>query len=445
LADSTGARRTLKVADAEAKEGFVERTWHVNAVNECKLCHNAGANFVLGFVPEQLGDELQRLVEVGVVPKAPPAESGASMKLVTPHDTAETIDDRARSYLHVNCSMCHHPRGNAIVSFYLRRDMPFEKLNTNKGTGIGTFGMQNARIIAPGDPYRSVLFYRMSKLGYARMPYIGSRVVDSAGVALMEQWIRSLPAMDKSQLSAPLQPESPAAKALASLTDREPDSVAARGQALKTLLESTEGALALLTQMHRGTLPPETQQMAIALGTTAKGDIRGLVETFVPEAQRRPTLGGKFEPGVVLNREGDLGRGKLIFFSDGARCRNCHASEDREQSVGPTIQEINKKYPRPAELLQHVVQPSLKIEEPYAAYAVLTDDGRSLVGLLAEQSEKSVTLKTAEKKLIRLPRSEIVQMKKSDKSLMPDQVLSDLTAQEAADLFAYLRSLGAAK
>jgi hypothetical protein len=33
-------------------------------------------------------------------------------------------------------------------------------------------------------------------------------------------------------------------------------------------------------------------------------------------------------------------------------------------------------------------------------------------------------------------------MKRSNKSLMPDQVLSDLTAQEAADLFEYLRSLG---
>ncbi len=75
--------------------------------------------------------------------------------------------------------MCHHPGGNAIVSFFLRRDLPFDKLNTNKGTGIGTFGIKDAKIIVPGDPYRSVLMYRMSKLGYARMPYIGSQIVDS--------------------------------------------------------------------------------------------------------------------------------------------------------------------------------------------------------------------------------------------------------------------------
>ena len=39
-------------------------------------------------------------------------------------------------------------------------------------------------------------------------------------------------------------------------------------------------------------------------------------------------------------------------------------------------------------------------------------------------------------------RGDIDAMQKSSRSLMPEQVLSDLTAQEAADLFAYLRSLG---
>ena len=57
------------------------------------------------------------------------------------------------------------------------------------------FGMQNAKIIVPGDPYRSVLMYRTCKLGYARMPYIGSRVVDSSGMALLEA-MRKAPASE---------------------------------------------------------------------------------------------------------------------------------------------------------------------------------------------------------------------------------------------------------
>ena len=47
--------------------------------------------------------------------------------------------------------------------------------------------------IAPGDPFRSVLLYRMSKLGGGRMPHIASTEVDRAGVQLMYEWIQQLP------------------------------------------------------------------------------------------------------------------------------------------------------------------------------------------------------------------------------------------------------------
>ena len=40
----------------------------------------------------------------------------------------------------------------------------------------GTFNIAGARIIAPGDPASSVLYYRMSKLGGGRMPRVGSDV-----------------------------------------------------------------------------------------------------------------------------------------------------------------------------------------------------------------------------------------------------------------------------
>ncbi len=75
---------------------------------------------------------------------------------------------------------------------------------------------------------------------------------------------------------------------------------------------------------------------------------------------------------------------------------------------------------------------------------ILTTDGRVLSGLLDSQTDEGVVLRTAERKILRLPQPQIEQMQKSPKSLMPDQILSDLTAQEAADLLEYVRSLGAA-
>ena len=461
LVESTGNRRPLRVADPTARDGILERTWQVNATNECKLCHEAGAGFVLGFSLNQLNrparggsesesdNQISQLAAQGVFLTAAPTVSASDpRRLVDPHDATQKLDDRARSYLHVNCSMCHHPGGNAIVSFYLRRDLPFEKLNTNKGTGIGTFGMRDAKIIVPGDPYRSVLMYRMSKLGYARMPYIGSQLVDSAGVALIEEWIRSMPkdGSKSEKVSAPATPGTAESQNLRALADRTAPQPDRREEAVRRLVGSTEGSLALISQLHRKVVSQEDSQLAISIGTKAPtSDIRGLFETFIPESDRRKTLGATVDPQSILGLQGDRERGKLIFYSDGARCRACHEIDDRSKSLGPTLQEINKKYPQPAEMLQHVLQPSLKIEDPVAAFAITVDDGRVLSGLIVETTDAGVVLKTAEKQIVRIPRKNIDEMRKSDKSLMPERILSDLTAQEAADLFEFIRLQGASR
>jgi putative heme-binding domain-containing protein len=427
LVDSVGGRRPLKFAASGDKPSPLDRTWHVNAVNECKLCHNAGPRFVLGFVENQLNspavgepqttNQLDRLQGQGVIEPAFRSAMNDPLRLVDPHDKSQSLDDRARSYLHANCSMCHHPGGNAIVSFFLRRDLPFDNLNTNKGTGIGTFGLSDAKIIVPGEPFRSILLYRMSKLGYARMPYIGSRVVDGAGVALIADWIRSLPG--ESGSSSPVEIDN------APIADR---------------VKTTGNALALVNQMHRGAMSESDFAAAVQAGSAASSDVRGLFDTFIPEAERRPTLGANFDPQLVLGRQGDRERGKLIFFSDGARCKNCHEHEDRHKSLGPTLSDITKKFPKTADLLQHAMQPSLKIDEPFAAYTVVVDDGRVVTGLVVEQTEQQFVLKTVERQLVPIARRNIEEMIKSEKSLMPERILSDLTAQEAADLFEYIRS-----
>jgi len=240
----------------------------------------------------------------------------------------------------------------------------------------------------------------------------------------------------------PLQSDSAEANALTEAMSQS-TSPSQSNNAIKTLLASTEGALSLAAQVHRASVPPETRQAAALQGAaTSISDVRGLFETFLPESQRRATLGASIDLHTILSRSGSLERGKLIFFSDGARCRNCHEINDPGQSLGPTLMEINKKYGRLPELLQHVLQPSLKIDEPFAAYSILTNDGRAISGLLVEQNDKDIVLKTPEKKLERLSRDSLAEMQKSPKSLMPDRILSDLTAQEAADLFAYIQSLG---
>ena len=56
-----------------------------------------------------------------------------------------------------------------------------------------------------------------------------------------------------------------------------------------------------------------------------------------------------------------------------------------------------------------------------------------------------ITGRAAEPVYVLIRNDDIEEMRKSTKSLMPDRILSDLTAQEAADLLAYIRSLGTAE
>lgn len=456
LVPSAGTATQVTWPDAAAPTGTSERTWRTSAVNECRLCHNAGPGFVLGFTRLQLASaqgttgaaasQLEVLRQQQLLRADMPAATDgsqnshtASLRLVNPQDTTQSLDDRARSYLHGNCSMCHHRGGNAIVSIFLSRDLTFDQLNTNKGTGIGTFGMQHARIIVPGDPWRSVLMYRMSRLGYARMPYIGSQVVDSQGVALIAAWIQSLSDDRTAETSPPLAAGSPAQQALARL--QQPAATAAeRQQAVQQLVGSSEGGLALAIALHDGRLSAADRQLAVAATRTAGSDIQGLFDAFVPEAQRRKTLGRVFDPAVVLQLTGDAGRGRTIFFSDASRCRTCHHSQDAAQSVGPTLTEIHRQYAGNAELLQHVLNPSLKVDERFAAWVAVTRDGRIHSGLLDSRTEQQIVLRTADRQRLTLSRSDLEELQKSDRSLMPDGVLADLTAQEAADLLAYIRA-----
>lgn len=439
LVSSEGTTRVVQFP------GNARMTWKANATNECRLCHNAGAGFVLGFQPNQLqkksdgGVYLAALMKSGVLKS--PVVLPDNLKLVDPHDASQGLDDRARSYLHANCSSCHHKGGNAIVSFYLKRDLPFDQLRTNKGTGIGTFGIENARIIAQGDPYRSVLLYRMSKLGYARMPYIGSQVVDAAGISLISDWILSLsddPGPESSRLFVE---GSAAATALETVkVGRIPS---ARKSSVNDLLRSTEGALALLTAIHSGKTTADENAIAINTAKTKKSDIRGLFDTFIPEAARVKTLGRTFDPQEILSRKGDARRGKLVFFTNNQRCRLCHDVKRAEESMGPTLTEISKKYPRRSELLQHVMKPSMKVDDKYAMWVVVTNNGRVLTGLRVP-SEDGVTLQNYRKETVTIRQEDIDEVAKAKVSFMPDGILTGLTPQEAADLLAFIQSLSPA-
>ena len=74
-------------------------------------------------------------------------------------------------------------------------------------------------------------------------------------------------------------------------------------------------------------------------------------------------------------------------------------------------------------------------------YLAETDEGRLVTGLLVKRDADQIVLRDVQNKLIAIPADQVEQLVPQRKSLMPELLLRDMTAQQVADLLAYLGAL----
>jgi putative heme-binding domain-containing protein len=109
-------------------------------------------------------------------------------------------------------------------------------------------------------------------------------------------------------------------------------------------------------------------------------------------------------------------------------------------ATGPELSNIGKKYERKA-LLETILDPSKAIAPEYVPYVLETTGGQVFAGFLVERAVDHVTLKDVKNQSIRVATDDVAALVQQQKSLMPELVLSEVTAQDAADLLAFLTSL----
>jgi putative membrane-bound dehydrogenase-like protein len=132
---------------------------------------------------------------------------------------------------------------------------------------------------------------------------------------------------------------------------------------------------------------------------------------------------------------GDPVRGRELFTKT---CGVCHRLYNEGAQIGPDLTGANRKdrdY-----LLVNIVDPSATIRKEYLNYNLETTDGRTLTGLIAEQSADQITLVAANAERTTVRRDQIKSLNESSVSLMPENLLSALKPQELRDLFSYLQS-----
>jgi uncharacterized repeat protein (TIGR03806 family) len=452
LEDPKGLDRTYIVQDADVPGGRRQQTWHFPSRTECAVCHNMAAKYVLGVQTLQMNrdhdyggtvaNQLRTLEHLNLFTE-PLTESPEKLpRLVDYRAENEDLDRRARSYLHANCSHCHRKWGGGNAEFQLLVTLDLSEMGT---VGVrpaqGTFNVPHARILAPGDPYRSILFYRMAQVGPGRMPRLGSTVADEAGLRLIHDWIKQLPVADSVEAAAVVGARGEATSRIRRLAAKDA-SPAARDESIERLLASSSAAVQLAQAVAQKSLPKAAREEAISKAAGSPvAEVRDLFERFLPEEQRTRRLGAGIDPAEILALGGDVEAGRKIFFeAQGVRCRNCHQIRGTGTPIGPDLSDIGKQN-SPAQLLESMLEPSKKIDPKYLLYVVETDAGQIQTGLLVEKTADAIVLKNEKNELIRVPAGEVALFVAQQKSLMPDLLLRDMTARDVADLTAFLHSL----
>jgi hypothetical protein len=176
--------------------------WFFPGRQDCLTCHNKSVGGALG--PETLqmnksfayaggmANQIATLEHIGLfdapVATMPPLlDPGSST-------AAATLDARARSYLHANCSICHRPEGD-YPDIDMRFTVPFKDTSLcNVDPNKGDLGVVGAKRLVPTMPMKSVMYLRMlapdKKSG--RMPQLATSVIDPLGTKLISDWITKI-------------------------------------------------------------------------------------------------------------------------------------------------------------------------------------------------------------------------------------------------------------
>ena len=181
-------------------------SYSIPNANECAQCHernkvlqpigpkarNLNREFAYA---DGAASQLAHWTKIGYLKDAPSAEQ-TPKAAVWNDPSSGSLEARTRAYLDNNCAHCHRTGGVAAYAGMLldqnetdlRRLGFFKPPNSPGYTGGRPFD------IVPGKPHDSILLYRMeSTRPKEMMPEIGRAMVHQEGVALVREWLASLP------------------------------------------------------------------------------------------------------------------------------------------------------------------------------------------------------------------------------------------------------------
>ena len=170
-----GLDRTVNWIDASGNPKVI--AYHVPNINECGTCHNSNEGIIpigpklrnLNFIVNRHGlqvNQLQYLQDSSLLSQVDISKTGA---LPDWRNTTNSLEERARAYLDINCAHCHKKDGLASdTKLIFDYEMPIDETNIL-------------------DRKNSIL----DKFSEGSMPKLGTTVVDKEALELLKTFLGS--------------------------------------------------------------------------------------------------------------------------------------------------------------------------------------------------------------------------------------------------------------
>jgi putative heme-binding domain-containing protein len=136
---------------------------------------------------------------------------------------------------------------------------------------------------------------------------------------------------------------------------------------------------------------------------------------------------------------GNPRHGREIFQGKGG-CAGCHSAGAQGEGVGPSLTRVGRE--RSLDYLREkLIEPGKSVTPGYHTVTVTLRDGREIRGVEKGFDDFSAQLLDMNRQFHSFRKEEVASMKREERSLMPADYGTRLTASEQTDLLAYLASL----
>ncbi|MEI7922446.1 MAG: PVC-type heme-binding CxxCH protein [Planctomycetota bacterium] len=213
-------------------------------------------------------------------------------------------------------------------------------------------------------------------------------------------------------------------------------SLSSRRTIIATLSTNSDLASTLLFAIEKGRLAPSEIDPSSrqAMRKLSDPDFQKQITRVLNDSPlgNRLNVINNYSPALAL--KANPADGKTLFEKN---CQACHSYRGKGAKVGPELAGVAGK--SQMELLISILDPARDATPDGIAVVVLTKDGRTLSGLLAQETPTNIKLKRAEGIEDSIDRSEIESIRSTGRSLMPEGLEQVISTQQMADLISFLR------